>query len=226
MDRSPAEDSLGDSSSGKGEAMSSPVAQEEREECSAAASPVEEELAHQLLAAFHGTFFNFNDSSVTPIPLAELGSAFEGSSSAYILVYRNIDLDAAAPAAACRPCPPFWQARNHLLNEELREARREHETYMQTIRLTAWLPLHFSRLWPVLLRKEGQLGRDLGAGLPSGGMEITFDNRKTVSELITAILEQVHALVSAATGNCTGLGDSGMPLLLQALHIPSQAGNN
>jgi hypothetical protein len=51
---------------------------------------VEKALTEDLLCRFHGRYFEFNDSSVTAMPLSGLERAFEGKDSAYILVYRQV----------------------------------------------------------------------------------------------------------------------------------------
>jgi Ubiquitin carboxyl-terminal hydrolase len=50
----------------------------------------EKALTEDLLCRFHGRYFEFNDSSVTAMPLSGLERAFEGKDSAYILVYRQV----------------------------------------------------------------------------------------------------------------------------------------
>lgn len=52
----------------------------------------EDPLVQLLLNEFHGKFFCFNDSEVRPIHLTDLCNAFEGKSSAYILIYRKCDM--------------------------------------------------------------------------------------------------------------------------------------
>jgi len=198
---------------------------EASDETSAATSLQEEEIVHLLLTTFHGAFFNFNDSSVTSISLRELKNAFEGSSSAYILVYRNSSLDGQSPVKQVTtpcPCPPFWQAKVDVLNEELRVARRDYETYMQTINLTVWFPAHFSSYWPVLRRRDEHDELMLGGFLPSAGVSLTFDNRKSVVDLRNAVIAEVQKLISDFSGS-TDLGDMATPLLMQALHLPNNS---
>lgn len=45
----------------------------------------------KLLGSVFGNYYELNDSSVTPITLKHIMSAFDGDRSAYILVYRRID---------------------------------------------------------------------------------------------------------------------------------------
>jgi hypothetical protein len=52
----------------------------------------DENLAQLLLNEFHGRFYCFNDSNVRPIYVTDLCKAFEGEDSAYILIYRKIDM--------------------------------------------------------------------------------------------------------------------------------------
>lgn len=47
-----------------------------------------------LLAKFHGSYFEFNDSIITPMTIRDISKAFEGRDSAYILVYRRIERNA------------------------------------------------------------------------------------------------------------------------------------
>jgi hypothetical protein len=58
-----------------------------------AAEDSEDDLLIQLLLnEFHGKFYCFNDSEVRPIFLTDLCNAFEGKSSAYLLIYRKLDM--------------------------------------------------------------------------------------------------------------------------------------
>ena len=52
----------------------------------------DELLTQLLLNEFHGKFYCFNDSEVRPIFLTDLCNAFEGKSSAYLLIYRKLDM--------------------------------------------------------------------------------------------------------------------------------------
>jgi hypothetical protein len=197
-------------------------------------SPAEVSLVHMLLGTFHGSFFNFNDSSVTPVPLSELSTAFNGNSSAYILIYRNRNLERYATTSSDNTkglnihglrhpvprCPPYWQAKVNIMNEELLKTRCEYDTYIRTIHLTVWFPVHFSSHWPVLRRRDEQGEFVLGGVLPSTGVCMTFDNLKTVEDLCVAIFEKVRQLYAGISGPAT-ISDS---LLMQALHLPQDSG--
>jgi hypothetical protein len=50
-----------------------------------------EELANILLGKYHGKFYEFNDSTVTSTTIRGIERAFEGTDSAYILVYKQIE---------------------------------------------------------------------------------------------------------------------------------------
>lgn len=57
-------------------------------------------LASEILNRFHGVYFEFNDSEVTPLPLSCLRQAFQGADSAYILVYKKVISDSSSSSAA------------------------------------------------------------------------------------------------------------------------------
>lgn len=61
-------------------------------------------VAAEIFSHFYGNFFEFNDSTVTPIAASHLERAFEGSDSAYLLVYRQLPVpdDKAAFLAQSR----------------------------------------------------------------------------------------------------------------------------
>jgi hypothetical protein len=106
------------------------------------------------------------------------------------------------------------------MNEELLKTRCEYDTYIRTIHLTVWFPVHFSSHWPVLRRRDEQGEFVLGGVLPSTGVCMTFDNLKTVEDLCVAIFEKVRQLYAGISGPAT-ISDS---LLMQALHLPQDSG--
>jgi hypothetical protein len=57
-------------------------------------------LASEILSHFFGNYFEFNDSSITPISLRHLERAFAGLDSAYLLVYRSMGSEAASTSVA------------------------------------------------------------------------------------------------------------------------------
>ena len=62
-------------------------------------------LAHEVAGKYFGNFFEFDDSNVTPMPLANLEKAFEGRDSAYLLVYRRVGVTVEAPTPNPTPTP-------------------------------------------------------------------------------------------------------------------------
>jgi hypothetical protein len=103
---------------------------------SSGASPLDDSddeiLVQLLLNEFHGKFYCFNDSEVRPIFLTDLCNAFEGKSSAYLLIYRKLDMGELSVFSSSNmmtdlehPHPPPQHQRNkysHLL--ELRSYLR------------------------------------------------------------------------------------------------------
>lgn len=51
----------------------------------------ERKFTEEILNKHHGRYFEFNDSTVQAMPLKGLQRAFEGTDSAYILVYRRVE---------------------------------------------------------------------------------------------------------------------------------------
>jgi hypothetical protein len=49
-------------------------------------------LAAEIISHFYGNYYEFNDSSITPIEFGHLAQAFEGPDSAYLLVYRRLEV--------------------------------------------------------------------------------------------------------------------------------------
>ena len=50
-------------------------------------------LTNDIVSFCFGNYFEFNDSIITPLPLSTLEKSFEGENSAYLLVYRKINID-------------------------------------------------------------------------------------------------------------------------------------
>ena len=195
-------------------------------------SKAEEIIAHKLLSHIYGPFFNFNDSLVTPISLAELKSAYEGSKSAYMLVYRDIKLgkcfsgendeekvtsthNALVNDQIALTAPPYWQAKVNTMNEKLQITRQDYETSLQSISINVLTPSHFSSRWPVLARKSTKDTEELLL-LPAGGLKISFDSRKTVDDLKIDVLQTLHDLQEDTA--------SSVSLLSEALQTSSESG--
>ncbi|KAJ1407860.1 hypothetical protein B484DRAFT_403690, partial [Ochromonadaceae sp. CCMP2298] len=66
------------------------------------------QLSAELLSHFYGDFFEFNDSLVAPMPLLALEKAFEGPDSAYLLVYRRVQLPQVPPKQEGEAPESLW----------------------------------------------------------------------------------------------------------------------
>ena len=66
--------------------ISDPINEEEDELCAA-----EKRFSDEILSKYYGQYFEFNDTTVSAMPLEGLEKAFEGKESAYILVYRKVE---------------------------------------------------------------------------------------------------------------------------------------
>jgi len=139
----------------------------------AASAEVNAEISAQhaemesLSAARWGRWFRFDDSSVSAAPLAALAEAFEGRTSAYMLLYRSRVLgplhtagavgggdgagddagdDAAVTAAAAARAavepPEAWRAWLGGENARLAAERAAYEASSHSLRLEVVLPVH------------------------------------------------------------------------------------
>ena len=211
-----------------------------------------EMLAQQLLNNYHGPFFCFNDSEVRPVYVTELANAFEGRSSAYLLVYRQTGagsqcvgeedsrLQVTAPAilddaaVLSTPPPALWLDQVLSRNAELQQKRHEYVNYMHSVKLTIYFPIHFTSSWPCLTLISPDDLLAMGAVEPSlaSGLEVECDISKGVKMLREDIIAKaLSALASADLSTVLGLpnkgsvgGDDINISKLQALsHIPNKS---
>lgn len=69
-------------------------------------------LVSDILGHFYGHYFEFNDSTVSPIELGHLAKAFDGPDSAYLLVYRRLSMSHDAKKV-------LMDAKKRLLGEQV-----------------------------------------------------------------------------------------------------------
>ena len=74
--------------------ISDPINEEEDELCAA-----ERRFSDEILSKHYGQYFEFNDTTVSAMPLEGLEKAFEGKESAYILVYRKVEKEVVTDVA-------------------------------------------------------------------------------------------------------------------------------
>ena len=87
------------------------------------------EVSNLILNKVFGEFWEFNDSSVSPICLPTIAKAFESTNSAYILVYRS-KLQIASEKYVVPDAPNSWLEIVESENTSLRKQRDEYEEYL------------------------------------------------------------------------------------------------
>lgn len=180
-------------------------------------------LAQELLNVFHGPFFCFNDSEVRPIHITDLSSSFEGRSSAYLLIYRQVHeapysadqdemavsgpLSAEALTLPMHP-PSLWREQVEARNAELSVKRVEFENYMHSVKLKVYFPVHFTSSWPCLTLTSPEDLVSMGS-IPSElarGLEVECDISKGVKMLREDIISKaLTALQSVDLSTVLGL---------------------
>ncbi len=105
-------------------------------------------LSIEILSKTVGNFFEFNDSTVTPMHLHSIEKAFEGRESAYILVYRRVDSVSdinklSANLSAPEP-PEHWKSKVVERNADLRDRREAKALKENTVTVRVLLPWHVS----------------------------------------------------------------------------------
>ena len=158
-------------------------------------------LSHQLLCMYHGHFFEFNDTVVTPIPLAKLKQSFEGKDCAYLLEYRRVEAnDVASPSSAASSRgarfvlphpPPYWADLVARENSDLARIRIQHDLDTHKLGVGLFLSSQFSVAWPFLVLSSelnqinGACGNHISADtMLTESLQIQMDTRDTVYDLL------------------------------------------
>jgi hypothetical protein len=92
---------------------------------------------HEVAADEWGRWFDFNDSSVTPMTVASLERAFSGTECGYMLMYRSRGLNSTARGDG-RPVevPDRWKAKITEANDQLARQRDEYELRSHQLEVT------------------------------------------------------------------------------------------
>nr|XP_014343853.1 PREDICTED: ubiquitin carboxyl-terminal hydrolase 40 [Latimeria chalumnae] len=129
-------------------------------------------------------WFDFNDSKVQPIQEKDIEKQFQGKESAYMLFYRQCQLQ--RPAQACGN--PGYKVPLHLLyeaevsNRELQKLREEYDFAVNNMALHLHVGIRYKIengvLHPVSTQQESVV-------------DLTLDRRKTVAELRQAVFQML-----------------------------------
>lgn len=196
-----------------------------------------EALAQSLLNAFHGPFFCFNDSEVKPIYITELRNSYEGRSSAYLLIYRQVEVDTwgaeydmkphartlLSSAGVTMKPPNLWYEQVQARNSELRQKRLEYENSMHSVKLTVYFPVHLTCDWPCVSLVDPDDLVSMGFLQPSlaKGLVVECDISKGMKVLREDILSR--ALTALGDADITAVlgGDGDINISkLQPLNAP------
>lgn len=177
-----------------------------------------QKLAAYLLSLVFGNFFEFNDSLIRAMPLYGLEKAFEGPDSAYLLVYRAIDLqsDIILPALGMKnSCTvsvktnsttskfDYWTKKIQQENESLAKQRLEYEVKHSRMIIRIFCPGQFRYVHPFLMSVDIDYGEkmlDHGetiqttsdrvkiVAFKSNCIEVDVDGRMYLKELIETLV--------------------------------------
>lgn len=140
-------------------------------------------ITNSLVNEFYGPFFSFNDSIVQPIELSTLIDAFDGRTSAYILIYRKAGNCSSSPLVAVNP-PAVYSDAVQKMNSELALSRESYDRLASCYRLNVFFSKDLLVEWP-LVRIASSSGK---------GMEVEVDIRGDVECLISAIVKRSQEL--------------------------------
>lgn len=166
-------------------------------------------LADELVAKVYGQFFEFNDSEVKPMTIAGARKAFEGRDSAYLVVYRNVNIgddfisdlppcplptnsNSIIPSSSLvrnRPEPPqFWQEKADEMRLKLEQQRALYTPDIfgesgAKFDLKILFPVHFDSSKAPLFPRRSKEDLGLMTDYPDGCCITGVDPRKKVSQL-------------------------------------------
>lgn len=125
---------------------------------SAGNSIAQRKLANDILGFYFGRFYEFNDSVVKPMLLKDVGLAFEGRDSAYLLLYRKapklpslLNIETRPQTSSLPPpLPAYWAEKIQTINSDLENARILYKSQSEMIRIHIKCPRHFIYRSPLL----------------------------------------------------------------------------
>ena len=158
----------------------------------------EKQLAEELMGMTHGRYFEFNDTTVTPMPLRNLEKSFEGKESAYILVYRK-QLD--QPSSTAHPLtkvppPAYWAEKAIEENQALKLQREQYNAQSHTAIVRFLCPGHLRFKDPLL--EIDQPVVSMVPGLPkewSHFIDLSVDLRNSLDDVKANFLKTCRAHV-------------------------------
>lgn len=166
-----------------------------------ALSTRQRKFAESILQYYFGKYFEFNDAYIRPILLKDIGRAFDGSDSAYLLVYRKISMDQIP-----RLSNPFqnitnsdynrdnlrshnyWIKHVENLNSLAKEHRLQYSSGLHDVTVKILLPLNVQFSNPLIYHSKkfhSFLPFDL-----QNGIVISFDERLTLDDLYEKIAKE------------------------------------
>ena len=157
----------------------------------------EKQLAEELMGMTHGRYFEFNDTTVTPMPLRNLEKSFEGKESAYILVYRKqIDPSSMTYPSATAPPPTFWAEKALAENVSLKLQREQYNAQSHTAIVRFLCPGHLRFKDPLL-----EMGPPVVSVVPDMSkdwlhfIDMSVDLRHSIDEVKASFLTACRAHV-------------------------------
>ena len=157
----------------------------------------EKQLAEELMGMTYGRYFEFNDTTVTPMPLRNLEKSFEGKESAYILVYRkHLDPSSLVLPPTKVPPPAFWAEKAIQENQSLKLQREQYNAQSHTAVVRFLCPGHLRFKDPLL--EIDQPVVSVVPGMPkdwSHFIDLSVDLRNSIDEVKAYFLKTCRAHV-------------------------------
>jgi hypothetical protein len=152
------------------------------------------ELRNRLLNEFHGSFFLFNDSSVSPIEISSLVDAFDGRCSAYILIYRlanHSSRNSTKNSEQLAMPPAICLKEVEKMNSELEQQRSDYERLGNCYSVTIYFPTHLQNDWPIV--KMVPVEKLIGVIDDSmvQGLQLDVDIRSDIKSLMDLICSKI-----------------------------------
>lgn len=152
------------------------------------ADPAAAKLTADEVDTILGRWFDFNDDSITAIPVSALTKQFGGRESAYLLAYRQRALGSGPALPAMPPAPEPWASEIRAKNAELAAQRAEYDEQVNSVRVRCLLPaqvaVSHAHGSPVFTPPDPTLPES--AWLASGS-QVVWDKRKPLKDLVAAL---------------------------------------